>query len=181
MTLAPDNQMHQTASLTTWKYTKNYMYTVTKNRQKKTQPNFSLQTTRKQKILIILSGFWRFLFCLKSLASVEFYKLTTLDKMILSAVKLSRFDVSSTQLKRGLIFHSNLFTDNQWQKAVFVYVLSFSTYFKKTSSCHSYAITATASINIYVNSSDPELYKLSFSRFGAKPWNKIPCHVQYRP
>ena len=107
------------------------MYTVTKNLQKKTQSNFSLQTTRKQKILIILSGFWRFLFCLKSLASVEFYKLTTLAKMILSAVKLSKFDVSSTQLKRGLIFHSNLFTDNQWQKAVFVYVLSFSTYFKK--------------------------------------------------
>ena len=53
--------------------------------------------------------------------------------------------------------------------------------FQKTSSCHSYAITAAASINIYVNSSDPELYKLSFSRFGAKPWNKIPCHVQHRP
>ena len=35
MTPAPDNQMHHTASLTTWRYTKNYMYTVAKNLQKK--------------------------------------------------------------------------------------------------------------------------------------------------
>ena len=47
--------------------------------------------------------------------------------------------------------------------------------------CHSYTITASASVNIYVNSSDPELYKLSFSRFGAKLWNKIPCHIRHLP
>ena len=41
-----------------------------------------------------------FLFCFyTSSVSVEFYKLTTLDEMILWAVKLSRLDVSSTQLK----------------------------------------------------------------------------------
>ena len=38
-----------------------------------------------------------------SLASVEYYKLTTLDKMILLVV-LSKLDVSSTQLKRGFNF-----------------------------------------------------------------------------
>ena len=40
--------------------------------------------------------------------------------MILLAVKLSRLDVSSTQLKqvKRLIFPSIVFTDNQWQEAV---------------------------------------------------------------
>ena len=37
-------------------------------------------------------------------AGVEFYKLTTLEKMILLAVKLSWLDVSRTQLKRGFNF-----------------------------------------------------------------------------
>ena len=36
---------------------------------------------------------------------------------------------------------------------------------------------ASASGNFYVNSSD----KLSFSRFGAKLWNEIPCHIRHLP
>ena len=28
---------------------------------------------------------------------------------------------------------------------------------------------------------DLELYKLSFSRFGAKLWNEIPCHIRHLP
>ena len=51
--------------------------------------------------------------------------------------------------------------------------------FKKTSSCHSYTTTASASVNICVNSSDLELYKLYFSRFAAKLWNEIPCHIRH--
>ena len=42
--------------------------------------------------------------------------------------------------------------------------------FQKTSSYHYYNTRASASRNFYVNSSDLELYKLSFSRFGAKLW-----------
>ena len=34
---------------------------------------------------------------------------------------------------------------------------------------------------VYFDSSDLELYKLSFSRFGAKLWNEIPCHIQHIP
>ena len=34
---------------------------------------------------------------------------------------------------------------------------------------------------VYVNSSDLELYKLSFSRFGAKLWNEIPCNIRQLP
>ena len=37
--------------------------------------------------------------------------------MMLLAVKLSRLDVSSTQLKRGLNFPIKFITDNQWQEA----------------------------------------------------------------
>ena len=33
--------------------------------------------------------------------------------------------------------------------------------------------------NFYVNSSDLELYKLSFSRFGGMLWNEIPCNIQH--
>ena len=53
--------------------------------------------------------------------------------------------------------------------------------FQKTSSCHSYNTRASASGNVYVNSSDIELYQLSFPRFGAKLWNEIPCHIQHLP
>ena len=53
--------------------------------------------------------------------------------------------------------------------------------FQKTSSCHSYNTRASASRNFYVNNSDLELYKLSFSRFGAKLWNEIPCHIRHLP
>ena len=52
---------------------------------------------------------------------------------------------------------------------------------KKTSSCHSYNTRASASGYFYVNSSDLELYKLSFSRFGAKLWNEMACHIRYLP
>ena len=50
-----------------------------------------------------------FLLLSTSSAIVEFYKLTTLDKMILLAVKLSRLDVSSTQLKQAFNFPFNYF------------------------------------------------------------------------
>ena len=53
--------------------------------------------------------------------------------------------------------------------------------FQKTSNCHSYNTRASASGNFYVNSSDLELYKLSFSRFGAKLWDEIPCNIRQLP
>ena len=53
--------------------------------------------------------------------------------------------------------------------------------FQKTISCHSYNTRASASRNFYVNNSDLELYKLSFSRFGTKLWNEIPCHIRHLP
>ena len=53
--------------------------------------------------------------------------------------------------------------------------------FLKTSSCHYYNTRVLASGNVYVNSSDLELYKLSFSRFGAKLWNEIPCNIRHLP
>ena len=53
--------------------------------------------------------------------------------------------------------------------------------FQKTSGCHYYNTRASASGNFHVNSSDLELYKLSFSRFGAKLWNEIPCHIRHLP
>ena len=40
---------------------------------------------------------------------------------------------------------------------------------------------ASALANFYVNSSDLEIYKLSFSRFGAKLWNEIPCNIRQLP
>ena len=52
---------------------------------------------------------------------------------------------------------------------------------KQTSSCHSYNTRASASGYFYVNSSDLELYRLSFSGFGAKLWNEIACHIRYLP
>ena len=79
-------------------YAKTYMYTL-QNTYKK-QPNF-LQT------LFITVLTISFLLLSTSSASVELYKLITLDKMILLAVKLSRLDVSSTQLKQAFNFHSN--------------------------------------------------------------------------
>ena len=57
--------------------------------------------------------------------------------------------------------------------------------FQKISNCHyykeSYNTRASASGNLYVNSSNLELYKLSFSRFGAKLWNEIPCNIRQLP
>ena len=53
--------------------------------------------------------------------------------------------------------------------------------FQTTSSCYYYNTRASASGNFYVNSSDLELYKLSFSRFGAKLWNEISCHIRHLP
>ena len=53
-----------------------------------------------------------FLLLSTSSASVKFYKLTTLDKLILLAVKVSSSN-------KPLIFPSILFTDNQWQEIVF--------------------------------------------------------------
>ena len=89
------------------------MYTATKH-LKNAQPN-SLQTTRKPKITLthfITVLTISFLLLLTSLAGVEFYKLTTLDKMILLAVKVPSSN-------KRLIFLSILFTDNQWQEALF--------------------------------------------------------------
>ena len=79
------------------------------NTYKKAVPNF-LQTTRKPEM--ILTFFMTvltisFLLLSTSSGSVEFYKLTTLEKMILLAVKLSRLDVSSTQLKQVFNFPFN--------------------------------------------------------------------------
>ena len=42
-----------------------------------------------------------------------------------------------------------------------------------------YNTRASASGNFYVKSSDLELYKLSFSRFGTKLWNEIPCNIRH--
>ena len=53
--------------------------------------------------------------------------------------------------------------------------------FQKTSSCVYYNTRASASGNFYVNSSDLELHKLSFSRFGTKLWNEIPCNIRHLP
>ena len=50
--------------------------------------------------------------------------------------------------------------------------------FQKTSSCHYYNTRASASGNFYVNSSDLELCKLCFSRFGAKLWDEILCNIR---
>ena len=51
----------------------------------------------------------------------------------------------------------------------------------QTSNCHYYNTRASASGNFYVNSSDLELYKLSFSCFGATLWNEIPCNIRHLP
>ena len=75
------------------------MYTATKHLQKKAQPYF-LQTTRKPEIFITVLTIS---FLLSSTSSASF-EVNNLDKMILLAVKLSRLDVSSTQLKRGFNF-----------------------------------------------------------------------------
>ena len=53
--------------------------------------------------------------------------------------------------------------------------------FQKTSSCHFYNTRASSPGNFYVNSSDVELCKLSFSRFEANLWNEIPCHIRHLP
>ena len=79
------------------------MYTAPKHLQKKAQPYF-LQTTRKPEIiLIIFITVLTISFLLSSTSSASF-EVNNLDKMILLAVKLSRLDVSNTQLKRGFNF-----------------------------------------------------------------------------
>ena len=78
---------------------------------KKAQPNF-LQTKRKPEIILTLFFTISFLLLSTSSATVEFYNLTTLDKMILLAIKVPSSN-------RRLSFPSILFTDNQWQEAVF--------------------------------------------------------------
>ena len=73
------------------------------NTYKKAQPYF-LQTTRKPEIiLIIFITVLTISFLLSSTSSASF-EVNNLDKMILLAVKLSRLDVSNTQLKRGFNF-----------------------------------------------------------------------------
>ena len=78
---------------------------------KKAQPHF-LQTTRKPEIILTLFiTVLTISFLLLSTtelmpASVEFYELTTLDKVILLAVKIPSSN-------KRLIFPSILFTDNQ--------------------------------------------------------------------
>ena len=106
--------MHQTGRLSTWKLCENVHVYSYKTPIKKAQPNF-LQTTRKLEIILTLFITVltiSFLLLSTSSASVEFYKLTTLDKMILLAVKVPSSN-------KHLIFPSILFTDNQWQEAVF--------------------------------------------------------------
>ena len=76
------------------------MYTATKHLQKR----HSLFSTNTRKPEIILTLFITvltisFVLLSTSSASVEFYKLTTLEKLISLAVKLSRLDVSSTLLE----------------------------------------------------------------------------------
>ena len=56
-----------------------------------------------------------------------------------------------------------------------------STNKKKNSGCHSYNTRASASGNFYINSADLEVYKMYFSRFGAKLWNEISTHFQHLP
>ena len=87
MTPAPDNFMHTNYIKSMRKLT---CIQLQNSYKKKAQPNF-LQTTRKLEIILTL--FIRvftisFLLLLTSSASVKFYKLTTLDKMILLAVNV---------------------------------------------------------------------------------------------
>ena len=88
---------------------------------KKAQSNF-LQATRKPgRILIIFVTVLIFFFGFyTSSASVEFYKLTTdywqNDFISDKTVEAWMFQVPCSN--EGLIFYSNLFTDNQWQEAV---------------------------------------------------------------
>ena len=94
MTPAPDNFMHQMGNLTTQKLCENLHVYSYKTRIKRAQPNFQ-QTTRKLEIILTLFITVltiSFLLLSTSSVSVEFYKLTTLDKMILLAGR-------STQLK----------------------------------------------------------------------------------
>ena len=111
MTPVPNNFLHQMGSLTHENIRKLTLYRALLNTykkrslKKKAQPNFLQTTTKPGIILIIFIMVWLFLFCFyTSSVSVEFYELTTLDEMILWAVKLSRLAVSSTQLKWGFNF-----------------------------------------------------------------------------
>ena len=108
MTPASYNFMHQMGSLTTLKLCENLHVYSYKTPIKKAQPSF-LQTTKKAEIILTLfitvSTIY-FLLLSTSSASVEFYKLTIFNKMILLAVKVPSSN-------KRLIFPSILFTDNQ--------------------------------------------------------------------
>ena len=53
--------------------------------------------------------------------------------------------------------------------------------FQKTSSIHTYNTRSSTSGNFYVESTRLEIHKHSFSRFGVKLWNKIPCSLRNLP
>ena len=53
--------------------------------------------------------------------------------------------------------------------------------FKETSSIHSYNTRSSASGNLYVQNSGLEMQKRSFSRFGVRLWNELPCHIRVLP
>ena len=85
----------------------------------------------------------------------------------------------STEVKRGFNFPFRFIYGQTVTKCRICIPCDILNLFKKTSSCHSYTTTASASGNICVNSSDLELYKLYFARFAAKLWNEIPCHIRH--
>ena len=53
--------------------------------------------------------------------------------------------------------------------------------FEKTANIHSYDARSSANGHFYVKSSRLEIHKRSFSRFGVKLWNEIPCHIRDLP
>ena len=53
--------------------------------------------------------------------------------------------------------------------------------FKKTSSIHLYNKRLSTSVNLYVQNGRLDMQKQSFSRFGARLWNNIPCHMSDLP
>ena len=53
--------------------------------------------------------------------------------------------------------------------------------FEKISTIHSCRTRSHTSGNFHVKSSKLEIHKNSFSRFGVKPWNEIPCHIRDLP
>ena len=53
--------------------------------------------------------------------------------------------------------------------------------FQKTSSIQTYNARSYISGNFYVQSTRLEIHKRSFSRFGVKLWNEIPCSLRNLP